>query len=81
MAITLQKIRVRKERQKKALQKDLEKIQRQLVNMGALKVILFGSYVYGHIRSWSDLDILSVMPATRTGKEWMRKIYDEIDEG
>lgn len=77
--LTLQKIRSRKEIQKRALQRDLEKIRRQLEDMGALKIILFGSYAQGHIRSWSDLDLISVMPSTRTSKEWMRKIYDEVE--
>lgn len=64
---------------KKALEKALEKIIKQLEEMGALSIILFGSYAHGRIRSWSDLDILAIMPSTSTGKEWMKKIYDEID--
>lgn len=79
MSLTLQKIKSRKERRRRALENDLEKIRRQLEDMGALKIVLFGSYAHGRIRSWSDLDIISVMPSTRTGKEWMQKIYDEIE--
>ena len=79
MAITLEKIRAKKEKRKRALQKDLEKIQNQLEEMGALKIILFGSYAQGHVRSSSDLDIISIMPSTRSGKEWMRKIYEEVE--
>lgn len=79
MAMTLQKIRARKELRKRALEKALEKITKQLQDMGAIKIILFGSYAQGHIRSSSDLDLISVMPSIRTGKEWMKKIYDEID--
>ena len=79
MALTIQKIKKRKERRKKVLARDLESITRQLVRMGAQKILLFGSYAEGIIRSWSDLDIIAVMPSTRTGKEWMGKIYDEIE--
>ena len=79
MAITLEKIRARKEKRRRALEENLEKIKKQLQDMGALRIVLFGSYAHGNVRSWSDLDIISVMPSTRTGKEWMRKIYDEID--
>ena len=79
MAITLEKIRIRKEMRRRALEDNLEKIKKQLQDMGALRIILFGSYAQGHTRSWSDLDIISVMPSTRTGKEWMRKVYNEID--
>ena len=79
MALTIQKIKHRKERRKNSLAKDLESIKRQLVRMGAQKILLFGSYAEGAIRSWSDLDIIAVMPSTSTGKEWMRKIYSEIE--
>jgi len=79
MSITLQEIRARKEMRRRALEENLEEIKRQLQDMGALKIVLFGSYAHGNIRSWSDLDIICVMPSTRTGKEWMKKIYGEID--
>ena len=79
MEITLEKIRARKEKRRKAIARNLEKIERQLVGMGVLRIVLFGSYASGNTRSWSDLDIIAVMPSTRTGKEWMKKIYDEVD--
>jgi predicted nucleotidyltransferase len=79
LSINLKQIRARKERRKKALGKNLEIIKKQLQDMGALRIILFGSYASGNIRSWSDLDIIAVMPSTKTGKEWMQKIYDEVD--
>lgn len=77
--ITLRKIRARKQMRKKALDEALAKIKKGLQDMGALKIVLFGSYAQGRVRSWSDLDIISVMPATKTGKEWMKKIYERID--
>jgi len=79
MAITLQKIRERKEKRRKALERNLGKIKEQLQEMGALRIIVFGSYASGNTGSWSDLDIISVMPSTKTGREWMKKIYDEVD--
>jgi len=79
MALTLQKIRDQKEMRRKELDSELEKITRQLIDMGAIKIILFGSYAQGDIRSWSDLDIIAIMPSKRTGREWMAKIYGEID--
>ena len=79
MTVTLQKIRERKEMRRKALETNLQKIKAQLQEMGALRIILFGSYASGHIGSWSDLDLISVMPSTKTGKEWRKKIYSEID--
>ena len=79
MIVTLHQIRRRKEIRRNTLERELKKITEQLVNMGAQKILVFGSYAEGNIKSWSDLDIIAVMPSTRTGKEWMGKIYDEID--
>jgi predicted nucleotidyltransferase len=47
--------------------------------MGSLKIVLFGSFAQGQVRSHSDLDLITIMPPTRTGKQWMRQIYMEID--
>jgi predicted nucleotidyltransferase len=47
--------------------------------MGALKIVVFGSFARGEVRSDSDLDVITIMPPTRTGRQWMRKIYTEID--
>lgn len=81
MPLSLRKIRERKKRRKRLLEKELRKIKNQLEDMGALKIILFGSYARDNVRSWSDLDIITIMPSTKTGKDWMKKIYEEIDRG
>lgn len=47
--------------------------------MGALKIIVFGSFAEGDVRRSSDLDLLVVMPSQMSGKEWMGKIYEEVD--
>ena len=72
MVSSLEEIKSRKRRRKKDLEKALEEIKKQLITMGAIKIILFGSLAKNNIRSWSDLDILCVMPATKTGKKWQR---------
>lgn len=79
MAITLEKLQTQRAVRKKQLEQALEKIVQNLKDMGALKIIVFGSYVSGVIRRWSDLDILVVMPPTKSGKEWFREIYDKVD--
>ena len=79
MALTLKKLRDRKLRRKRILERELERIAGHLIEFGALRIILFGSYAQGRTRSFSDLDIISVMPETMTGREWMSKIYEEID--
>lgn len=64
---------------RRSIEENLERIKKQLRDMGALRIILFGSYAQERICSWSDLDIICIMPSTKTGKEWMSKIYDEIN--
>ena len=79
MAITLEDIKARKEARRSALQHSLEQITGQLRDMGALKVIVFGSFASGDITSHSDLDLIAVMPSTHSGREWMGRIYEEVD--
>nr|MDO8097696.1 nucleotidyltransferase domain-containing protein [Candidatus Njordarchaeota archaeon] len=79
MYLTLQEIRARRETRKRALEKQLEKVKRLLIGMGALKIIIFGSFARKNVRSDSDLDVVAVMPSNMSGKEWMRRIYDEAD--
>ncbi|MDP2982672.1 MAG: nucleotidyltransferase domain-containing protein [Candidatus Latescibacter sp.] len=79
MSITLAEIRARKELRRKELSLALEKIREQLAVLGALRVMVFGSFASGEVISTSDLDVLAVMPPTKTGKEWPRKISETID--
>lgn len=81
MALSLQEIRARKEQRKKALQKALKEMTRQLKTLGALKIILFGSFAEGEVDVHSDLDLFVLMPSTKTGKEWMSLIYGNIERG
>jgi predicted nucleotidyltransferase len=79
MRLTLQEIRSRKKTRKNKLEKELEKVKKLLISMGALKIIVFGSYAQKRVTRNSDLDIIAVMPPAKSGKEWMKKIYDESD--
>lgn len=78
-ALTLKEINLRRENRKRHLQSCLESLQRQLAEMGALRLILFGSFSQGRTNSRSDLDLLVVMPPDLTGREWMKRIYSEVD--
>ncbi|AFC99938.1 Nucleotidyltransferase domain protein [Methanocella conradii HZ254] len=51
----------------------------QLKRLGALKIIVFGSFAQDKVDVYSDLDLFVIMPSTRTGKEWMKIVYDSID--
>lgn len=70
----------RKEREEK-LESALVSITRQLRDLGALKVILFGSLAEEDVDVFSDLDLLVIMPTGRSGREWMRFVYENIDLG
>jgi len=78
MSITLEKLQTQRAARREKLESALKDIVRQLKNIGALKIIVFGSYVSGIIRRWSDLDVLAVMPSTKSGKEWFNEIYDRV---
>lgn len=61
------------------LQASLDSIVAQLQPLGVLKIILFGSFAKDIVDIHSDLDLLVIMPPTRTGKEWLALIYDNIE--
>ncbi len=79
--ITYEKLQTQRAIRRKQLEYALEEIIRKLKEMGALEIIVFGSYVSDTIRRWSDLDVLAVMPSTKSGKEWLKEIYDKVDVG
>lgn len=61
------------------MESELKRISQQIQEMGALKIVVFGSLAEGRVRSSSDLDLLVIMPPTMTGKQWMGRIYETID--
>lgn len=71
----------KKEDRKIKLQTSLDSIVSQLKRVGALKIILFGSFAKGEVDVHSDLDLLVIMPATKSGKEWMKIIYEKVERG
>lgn len=74
----VQEIIERKKIRKEKLKAALESIKHQLIGLGALKIILFGSLNDGNIDRYSDLDLFVVMPSVKTGKEWMNFLYKKI---
>ena len=67
-----------KEKRRLKLEENLNAIVQQLKKFVALKIILFGSFASGDISLRSDLDLVAVMPASRTGRDWLKEIYQEI---
>jgi predicted nucleotidyltransferase len=76
---TITELKKRIELRKKKLNAATDHIVKQLKKMGALRIILFGSSVTGDIGETSDLDIIVVMPASKSGWEWVNEIYTKID--
>ena len=57
----------------------LKTIKRQLIKLGAKRIILFGSLNNDDIDIYSDLDLFVIMPPNKTGKEWMDFIYTNLE--
>lgn len=76
---TLEEIAERIELRKKKLEEGLRKIVKQLKELGAIKIVLFGSFASQNISPSTDLDILVVMPKTKSGKDWLREIYQKLE--
>jgi predicted nucleotidyltransferase len=68
----------KKERRKARLNSSMKLIIRELEKMGVIKIILFGSLVEGEIDIHSDLDLLIIMPSSRSGRQWMKLIYETL---
>jgi len=75
----VQEIIKRKNERKKKLKNALESIKHQLINLGAKKIILFGSLNEDEIDIYSDLDLFVIMPSNKTGKEWLDFIYENFE--
>jgi predicted nucleotidyltransferase len=78
---TLGDILTRKEDRLRALEQNIPHVIGQLKDLGAVKVILFGSLARRDVGPRSDLDLIAIMPPTQSGREWLRQIYAEIDRG
>jgi predicted nucleotidyltransferase len=77
----LKEILQRKKEREEKLKSSLISVTRQLRDIGALKIILFGSLAEEDVDVSSDLDLLVIMPAEKSGKEWMKLVYENIDVG
>ncbi|HCJ10279.1 MAG TPA: hypothetical protein DHW14_03840 [Clostridiales bacterium] len=76
--MSLRDIQAKKKERAARLQASLLTTVRQLGTLGALKVILFGSLAAGEVDTTSDVDILVIMPNTRTSKEWRRTLHERL---
>jgi len=63
---------------KTLLETELERITRELKQLGAQKIILFGSYARGHADLFTDLDIIAVLKSDLPFMERIGFIYGKI---
>jgi len=63
---------------KTLLETELERITRELKQLGAEKIMLFGSYVSGHADLFTDLDIIAVLKSDLPFMKRIGFIYGEI---
>jgi len=77
----LKEILQRKTEREEKLKSSMESITRQLTELGAVKIILFGSLAEGNVDVYSDLDMLVIMPSTKSGGEWMKFVYENVERG
>ena len=77
----LKEILQRKTQREEKLKSSMESITRQLIDLGALKIILFGSLAEGNVDVYSDLDLFVIMPSTKSGEEWMKFVYANVERG
>jgi len=77
--VNIASIKESKEERRKQLKKALNHILRQLKEMGVLKVILFGSFNEDDVDIYSDIDLLVIMPNSKTTKKWVNIIYTKIE--
>jgi predicted nucleotidyltransferase len=77
--VNLASIRKAKKTRKKNLQKALNNILNQLKKIGVIKIFFFGSFNEDNIDLYSDLDLLVIMPNSKTTKEWINLIYSNLE--
>jgi len=74
----LTKIRGKKEKRRAKLKATLDSLVKELAGLGALRIILFGSFARGDVDVSSDLDLLVIMPSDKTGRQWRDLIYESV---
>ncbi len=75
----LQEIEARRRKNENKLRAALKRLVNHLTQLGAERIVLFGSLATGVVREWSDIDLLVVMPSDRPGKEWRRLVSISVE--
>lgn len=60
------------------LEKEIQRLVEQLKDLGAVKVILFGSLARGQISLFSDIDLLVLFEDGRSSRELTKWVYRKL---
>ena len=74
----IQKVKRLKEQHLKDLKIELERVKSRLIELGALKIVLFGSAVRGELDITSDIDLIAVIESKKNFIERLTDYYKEI---
>ena len=74
----MQKVRELKKRHLNQLKKELPRIKEELIKLGALKIILFGSAVRNELGLMSDIDLVVIIESNKSYIERSVEIYKKI---
>ena len=74
----IQKLKRLKEQHLKDLKIELERVKSKLIELGALKIILFGSAVRGELDITSDIDLIAVIESKKSFINRLTDYYKEI---
>ena len=74
----IQKVKRLKEQHLKDLKIELEHVKSKLIELGALKIILFGSIVRGELDITSDIDLIAVIESKKNFINRLTDYYKEI---
>lgn len=81
MGSRVEEILLRKKQREARLHSSLRLVVRQLREMGALRIVLMGSLARGDVGPHSDIDLLVVMPPSKSGREWAGLVYGKLERG
>ena len=69
------------EKDRLRLETEISQLVEQMKDLGASKVILFGSLARGQISLFSDIDLLVIFEDERSPRELTRWVYQNVNTG
>ena len=74
----IQKVRVLKEKHLKELEQELNRVISELINIGVIKLIQFGSSVREELSLTSDIDLIVIIKTDQNFLERSAEIYKKV---